>query len=80
MVGSRGEVDFNPRDIMVKESTVTGFTLWVVPKVGYYARYTPKGKKKQIALDMDPHGQILKSLWVEGRSRQCDRPISLRAA
>ena len=58
MVGSRGEVDFHPRDIMVKESTVTGFTLWVVSKVGYYTSATPKREEKHIAFDMDPHGQI----------------------
>ena len=40
----------------------------------------PKGKKKHIAFDIDPHGQIQESLSVEGGSQQCDQHISDKAA
>ena len=32
IIGSRGNIEINPRDFMVKESDVSGFTLWNVPE------------------------------------------------
>jgi NADPH2:quinone reductase len=32
IIGSRGTIEINPRDFMIKEANVTGFTLWNVPE------------------------------------------------
>jgi NADPH2:quinone reductase len=32
IIGSRGNIEINPRDFMAKEATATGFTLWNVPE------------------------------------------------
>jgi NADPH:quinone reductase len=40
IIGSRGNIEITPRDIMAKEAEVLGFTLWAVPESDLASIYT----------------------------------------